>query len=384
MFGEKLRQLRLLLKVTQAEIASRLHITQDMVSKIENNRRIMSSLEILRLSKEYAIPVGFFYGEIDLEKFLNPQFRMVETLSDDDKAKIPYLKNLANKMYDIEEVLNPASKKIQRSYCSDALSEATIADIALEERKILGYDTREPIKNFEDILLSFNIKILKPIFDYNIHGAFLAIDENRHLMVVNSDNQPSVRNFTLGHEYGHYLFHRHRDFSAICRDLGNPFKQADKEKEADIFASEFLMPRQSFEDFRVTDESITVYLFNYRVSRTALVYRLHNLRLITQGQKEYYLNSGNYKPIESLEKLGLKSEEIKWHKNSIKHKKAPAKEKTERKTFKISNLITDDYRASVINAYERGLISLEKAADYLFENQEAVFKYLRKESVYDV
>lgn len=49
------------------------------------------------------------------------------------------------------------------------------------------------------------------------------------------------RNFDLAHELGHLVLHRHIQF-----DLLSPEEYKTIEHEADIFASEFLLPEEAF------------------------------------------------------------------------------------------------------------------------------------------
>ncbi len=83
-------------------------------------------------------------------------------------------------------------------------------------------------------------------------GALLPIPVRGWGILYNAGiTSPGRINFTLGHEFGHYLVHRERFPAGIRCDedaivAGDPSVQA-VEREADQFASDLLMP---FDDFR--------------------------------------------------------------------------------------------------------------------------------------
>ena len=65
------------------------------------------------------------------------------------------------------------------------------------------------------------------------------------------DQSPGRRNFTIGHEFGHYILHRHMigDEGIYCDENSILLRNGEGiEKEADLFAASLLMP---FHDFRV-------------------------------------------------------------------------------------------------------------------------------------
>jgi len=388
MFGKKLKELRACFKITQATIADVLGINQDVVSKIEHDKRVLTSYEIFKLSKKFDIPIGFFFGEVGLEKQLRVHFRATEELVEQDKAKIPLLKEIARKQYDIEDVLKIRHDRILRKYIVNELDYPKIRDIALSEREILGFDAQEPIKDLNGLLRSKGIKVLEPILEkYDINGMFLTIDDSRYLILINADNSPAVRNFSLAHEYGHYLINRGDAFNAVSMNIESMSNPDEKERIANAFAAEFLMPEQSFDEFVLTDESIALYMHNYRVSRKALIFRLRNLNRICDDDMRHY-NSRKFSPTEALkklEKLGLKNEDVEYYEKAQRIKKWSAARKEERKVLNPINLINNEYRTMVVTAYERGLITHRKTADYLFMDVDELRKIVaEKEVSYEV
>jgi Zn-dependent peptidase ImmA (M78 family)/DNA-binding XRE family transcriptional regulator len=366
MFGKKLKELRSGFKVTQTVIAHDLGINQDIVSKIENDKRTLTSLEMFKLSKKFDIPIGFFFGEVNLKKFLHIHFRATEDLKGQDQKKIPLLKEIARKQYDIEDVLKIKHDRILRKYPINKLDYIKIRDVALAERKILGFDNKEPIRDLLGLLRSQGIKILEPILEYAVNGMFLTLDDIRFLIIINEDNSPAVRNFSLAHEYGHYLFNRGDAFNIISKNIEKWEDLGQKETIVSVFAAEFLMPEQSL----------------------ALIFRLKNLNQISNGQMQHYLSSKHFKPIEALkklEKLGMKSDEVKHYELSNAIGKWPEAKRKKRKRIDAKAILSSEYKRMVLAAYERGLITYRKVADYLFLDVDELKKIVaEKEVTYEI
>lgn len=67
-------------------------------------------------------------------------------------------------------------------------------------------------------------------------GVSLITDAGNHLVIVNRNRSNDRIRFTLAHELGHILMHEYPNYPV--------FSNRDKEKEANCFASEFLIPTQ--------------------------------------------------------------------------------------------------------------------------------------------
>ena len=101
-------------------------------------------------------------------------------------------------------------------------------------------------------------------------------------IIYNSSIRSKGRqNFTLAHEFGHYLVHRKQYPEGIkCsrKDMMDwSSKQGQVEQEANTFASYLLMPRNDFEE-QIKEKKVTLSLLNtlaerYEVSLTAAVLR---------------------------------------------------------------------------------------------------------------
>ena len=149
---------------------------------------------------------------------------------------------------DISNLLNAVYKTNEERFPID------IKSIALEYSKAKFPD--EPL-----------IDIIGCDFD-NLEGMLTNV--NGWHIIYNSSNTPGHINFTIAHEFGHYLLHRHIlkdgikcDESAL-RTWGS--EANNYESEANTFASYLLMP---LDDFRkqIKNQCITLDLFQRLSSR---------------------------------------------------------------------------------------------------------------------
>lgn len=126
--------------------------------------------------------------------------------------------------------------------------------------------------------------------------------QNDRLKVVINATKPQVRqNFTLAHEFGHYVLHRdwldeHKedglvDFAEYV-DGGSPLFRRDvpvlsdeaaivREREANNFAAELLMPEDKLRELWDINPDIERAAEIFRVSKIAMAIRLERLGLIS-------------------------------------------------------------------------------------------------------
>ncbi len=186
------------------------------------------------------------------------------------------LKNESNKNADIYQEIH-ALTSLAKS--KEVISDSEIEDIATQfQRLVWNYSERIWGKNFDakDALSILNPeKIFQEILSYDfltieeigiseVDGVMSEvagyIDQDTHLVLISGSQSQSVRNFTAAHELGHAILHKdlviHRDKPI---DGSSPkMPRAPIERQADKFASYFLMPRKQvtrvFNELFLTNE----------------------------------------------------------------------------------------------------------------------------------
>lgn len=113
------------------------------------------------------------------------------------------------------------------------------------------------------------------------------------------------RNFDLAHELGHLLIHYKIDMDSLTKDEHKVI-----EREANIFASYFLLPKDEFlKGFSIIQkksnpDSYLDLKMKYMVSIGALEYRAYKLGLLTFEENRYFyatLNRKGYRKNEPLD-----------------------------------------------------------------------------------
>lgn len=90
--GEKLREAREYLNVSQDEVAKKIGISRAAISLIESGQRRVEALELKEFALIYQRPISFFTGEEPKEKPLSNEVeylaRAFEDLSDRDREEL--------------------------------------------------------------------------------------------------------------------------------------------------------------------------------------------------------------------------------------------------------------------------------------------------------
>ena len=159
-----------------------------------------------------------------------------------------------------------------------------------------GLSTSEAI-TLKSLLLKLNIlTVFKPLSE-NFSGMCLKDASEHRFMLINSNQPRGRQHFTIAHELYH-LYIEERPTPHKC----NPGSGKDPiEQSADMFASSLLMPESGIfqlipeKELSTSNISIATILkleHYFYVSRTALLYRLLNMKLITETTRSHLAEIG--------------------------------------------------------------------------------------------
>jgi Zn-dependent peptidase ImmA (M78 family) len=173
---------------------------------------------------------------------------------------------------------------------SGGIPDQVAEDVATAERNRLGMGDG-PIGNLRDRLASdVGIRIFYFAMPSRIAGLFAYNEDLGACIGINSKHPRDRRNWSLAHEYGHFLMTRYQPEITVLTVSGRTNR---KERLADGFARHFLMPagglnRRFTELHRSSENGITLAhvcsLANlYQVSVQALMLRLEELRRLPTG-----------------------------------------------------------------------------------------------------
>ena len=158
----------------------------------------------------------------------------------------------------------------------DTMRETAI-DAACRTRSLMGLSEGEVVRDICGLLEDNGVKLYTPeIASKGFFGLSVGPQNGGPAVVVNTWDRITVERwiFTAAHELGHIVLHRN------AFDVSHEDEEAHQEKQADIFASYFLMPPETFE--KEWAEARGLHLVDavfkmkaiFRVSWKTVVYRL--------------------------------------------------------------------------------------------------------------
>ena len=312
--GLRLQEARKAAGLTQQDVAAQLGMARTTLVAIEKGERRIVPHELLQLASLYGRSVSSLVSKRIITESLVTQFRAAqrETGPGFDQAT-EELQKRAEDYIELERIAGvPSANRFPPEYDTKGGAPDRIAeDVATAERNRLGMGDG-PIGNLRDRLeTDVGIRVFYFPMVSRIAGVFGYNDVLGACVGVNSNHPRDRRNWTLAHEYGHFLMTRYQvEVTVLTIDR----KLVGKERLADSFAKYFLMPasglnRRFTEIHRATERGVTLAdvcnLANlYQVSVQALVLRLEELSRLPSGIWER-LRSEGFKVQQAQKLLGI-------------------------------------------------------------------------------
>ncbi len=305
---------------------------------IEKDFRNLSNAEISNLSPDLRVA---------LRKAKRYQLILEEVVAQDEAPKF--------KQFKISKTDDPltASKKIRG-----------LLNLTLEEQKSWKPDTS--FANFRRYVESIGIYIFMMKLPIEEARAF-CITGDFPVIVINKDDSKNATIFSIFHELCHILFNQNDVFKDEKNGVLNK-EYKEIETFCNLFAASFLIPEDSFNkeiqslnliQNNVSDSQIQRLANTYNVSNEVVARKLLALQLISEdffgGKKLFWDSMAKAAKIKENEKLKDNDQGINQGIKIIHDKGRP-------------------YVASVVNAYEQGLISSSDLSNYL----ETKFNHLPK------
>ena len=278
--SEILRLLRKSKNISQMEICKQVGLSQGNYSKVEHGLIEPSEIFVEQLSSFFQVNPDFFYQDEKAYSPQNPYHRSRSTLQIGDRDRVEAIANIyrihIKKLLDAVEIpfhLIPVS-------VSDSASPEEIAQLTRRNFRL----PNGPIANLTKILEDNGIFVISYNFGtealdgFTIHSA----KDILPLIFINSIFPGERIRFTLAHELAHLVMHQQIE------------TEENIEKEANAFASEFLMPTINImQDLRYINTiklNVEVLLrlkMKWKVSMNALLKRAEDLKILTKNQTKY-------------------------------------------------------------------------------------------------
>lgn len=279
---------------TQNQLSELLNVEQGTISKIENGRISINENLIPKLSEVLNYPIELFYDEETVIR-VEGHYRKKISLPAKD------LKEYKSKMTFAERHLNKLSEAINLPDVNIPSWDIEVDGNAKEAAKYLREFWKIPRGRIDDLckVVEDNGIIIIPL-DLGDMDALSTYSTkyNLPLLYINKNRSADRIRFNVAHESCHYVCHFGKKIS----------KERDIEAEANIFASELLLPTNEILPHltNINLQTLADLKRYWKVSMQAILYKAKELGAISQNQY-YYI----YKQIGALHYRTSEPVEIK-------------------------------------------------------------------------
>jgi Zn-dependent peptidase ImmA (M78 family)/DNA-binding Xre family transcriptional regulator len=307
--GERLKNARLIRAMTLTELAKRTGISKQSLSLYENTNNGRVDFEkVLSIAESLKFPTDFFFqAEKVKSKTEATYFRSQSTATKMNQTaqskKLEYVAQIYEALlqYVVFPVLNLPKADFSNvdeevDFDNDSSIAEKIEQIATNVRRFWEIDM-DPIIDLQYLLEKNGIVITG--FDTNEDkiDAFsqkTAVENVDVFLIAVALGQRSEGRilFDMAHELGHILLHPWSE----SLDLIPKEEFKAREKQANMFASAFLLPREGFgrelEEYELYTNDLKLYqeLKNkWKVSIQAMIYRSYSLGMLTVNQYQYLM-----------------------------------------------------------------------------------------------
>ena len=230
-------RLRLDRQLTQGQLAERAGISRVAVGKIERGGVVPRSSTLVDLAAALAVPVGELVTPV--RPLQSVRFRAEAQVHGREQILAVVSKWLEAYCWLEGELEDRPGFGLQVAWARDR----TPAEVAQDVRAAAGLQLAEPVRNISRLLEDNGVKLLllETTRD-SFFGLSVGEGDGGPAVVVNTWDRISVERwiFTAAHELGHLLLHP-GEYRREATEMA-----AEPEREADAFASEFLMPEAAF------------------------------------------------------------------------------------------------------------------------------------------
>jgi Zn-dependent peptidase ImmA (M78 family)/transcriptional regulator with XRE-family HTH domain len=365
--SHNLRRLRDGKKLSQAQVAERANLSRVAYGNIESGSSNPKVDTLVRIAQALEVRLQDLLTPVRVLKAV--RFRAEKKMTSREQVLV----DVARWLEDYSELETTLDERVPFPFARLAKALARkppgpnrAREAAAEARAQLKLGPSEPIRDICGLLQDRSgIKVYPmPLASEGFFGLSVGIEDGGPAVVVNVWDRISVERwiFTAAHELGHLLLH----LSAY--DVAEATEDEGEEREADQFASYFLMPDEVF--WREWNEARGLHLLDrvlkikhiFRVSYRTVLYRLSDVpaygkNIWMQFQVAHKQRFG-YGLKKTDEPRGLVPED--FHPSMVADRAADEPRRLGNEVF-----IEDRLVRLVRQAHERQQISLGRAAEIL-------------------
>jgi len=238
--NERLTEIRSVRGFTMEQLAVKLDITKQMVSKYEDGKSIPPIEAIGKMSGIFNVPNKYFFKDSIVFGDSTSAF----VLRGSENKKLKNKVRIKNQWG--YEILQGIKNRPEEAFDYSDESDLSIPEKAMALRRHWELGLR-PVSNMMELLESRGVNIFAVAMPELKADCYSRIINGTPVVVVNNNKGTAVRQrFNLAHELGHMVLHSNKlDFNYEERDM-------TLENEASLFAEYFLMPSGGFEESLVS------------------------------------------------------------------------------------------------------------------------------------
>ncbi|AFM04009.1 putative Zn peptidase [Bernardetia litoralis DSM 6794] len=266
---------------TQTALAKSIKgLSQSNLSKFEKGFGVLSDEIQNKIMDFLDFPVEFFSKEVEIS-IANSNYRKKTTISKTQAQ------NFENKCKLIGLIIDDFSESIDWvdfNFAALNVEEGYSPQyVAQYNRKKIGISLDKPMRNIVSLIESNGIIIYEIDEIEKFDGISFITDKGVPVIIINKNFSNDRKRFTIAHELGHILMHNENNYPV------SPSR--NKEKEADEFASEFLMPKDAIKSsLRYLKMKDLVDLKSYWLtSMSSIIRRAKDLNCIDKNRYTYFM-----------------------------------------------------------------------------------------------
>lgn len=262
--------------LTQTELTSKVEgLSQSNLSRYEKGLSTLSDDLLSRIMDCLGFPMSFLDVSIRNEAE-DRHYRKKASVSKSDRGTIDRFVSLVAYCYDwMCDMMDFPSYGFAYFDIENGFTPEEVAR-NLRRKFKLG---NEPVRNIVNLIEANGVVVYMWDCPYDeFDGVSLISDKGNHIIIVNRNMSNDRKRFTLAHELGHILMHQNVDFIIS--------ESRDREKEANAFASEFLMPSQAMKSqlLNVKFSDLPVLKRYWSASMASIVRRSYDLGCIDRAK----------------------------------------------------------------------------------------------------
>jgi Zn-dependent peptidase ImmA (M78 family)/DNA-binding XRE family transcriptional regulator len=262
--AQRIRQARREAKLTQADLADRLNLTQTAVSYWESAKRAPGLDDLIGLSDALARDVTFFLPP--------PQARRpVAAILRAETQRLAWgeLDWAVDNMLDSAEREEIPLRRLEIRSRQPAHAANELVEVA---------GIKGPPVDVSWLAEMCGVLVLRRPFPDPLSGLILEQPEGA-VIGINSEHARVRQRFSTAHELGHHLLRHGETFHIDVSETPRPDQDYEIERAANDFAAELLMPRRFVSRAFADEQSTPMLARTFDVSEIAMGYRLVNLGL---------------------------------------------------------------------------------------------------------